>query len=69
MTHRERHKATQTTLSLGFGREAQMNSSQTEDLLQAWESRNLFSNPFWQKHYCNSEAAVLLRLSIALFCM
>lgn len=51
----ERYKAIQITLSLGFGPEAQINSSQTEDHLQAWESRNLFSNPFWQKHYCNSE--------------
>lgn len=44
MRHRKMQKAMQITVSLWFGPEAQMNSSQNEDVLQAWESRNLFSN-------------------------
>lgn len=40
----KRQKVMQIMLRLGFGLEAQMNRSQTEDVLQAWENRNLFSN-------------------------
>lgn len=44
MRHRKRQKAMQISLIFEMGPEAQMNSSQTEDVIQSWESRNLFNN-------------------------